>query len=430
MKKIFYSILFAIAAVSCREQGDYFLNPNDPMATEYFTYTEQFEVVWNAINSGYCLWDVTDVDWDARYKEYKPKFEALDREYNASGTTADKETYQKLYQGLTEGLKDYFMQVKLKDPVGGNTISFKPCMTELHSRPYYHDLDPASFYFDFFVNNTLLPTKDVDIAEIQVPEAGDGYIASGSYELEDGRIIPYVWLTSIESIKKIRKYVENNQQSQDEKVQKNIADLKKYLYRYDYFNDLVVNTPKEKLAGVIVDLRENVGGNSEAVNDYSGMFIDENLTVFEARYKEGMGRYEMSAWMSFPIYPTQKHRNMAAENIPVVTLCDANTIGGAEYTTYAISQIPTGHVIGERTIGAIGGVMLDENFSYFSSGSVGDSDLESMKHYIRASNMETRTLGGPNFAGIGLTPDKEVLYKEAGYDGQFREAVQYIKAYK
>ena len=80
MRKISLIILAAIALTfaSCRKTPDYVPYIGAPSKFAYSTYAEQFDILWNNINTGYVFWDVDETDWDEVYEEFMPKFEALD----------------------------------------------------------------------------------------------------------------------------------------------------------------------------------------------------------------------------------------------------------------------------------------------------------------------------------------------------------------
>lgn len=41
---------------------------DDPNKVDYETDLEQFEAVWNGLNTAYVFWSVDSTDWDAVYK--------------------------------------------------------------------------------------------------------------------------------------------------------------------------------------------------------------------------------------------------------------------------------------------------------------------------------------------------------------------------
>ena len=144
------------------------------------------------------------------------------------------------------------------------------------------------------------------------------------------------------------------------------------------------------------------------------------------RYKEGPGRLEHSVWSPVTIKPSSENRDLASEDIPYVVLSNIYSISMGEITTYNISQLPTGYVIGERTYGATGPLLSDAiDLTY--GGPFGDIERE--RHYVYTSTYEIKTHDGFVPEGKGFTPNKEVLTRDAGVKGQLDAALEYIMSY-
>ncbi|MBR6091630.1 MAG: hypothetical protein IKQ09_02295 [Bacteroidales bacterium] len=84
----------------------------------------------------------------------------------------------------------------------------------------------------------------------------------------------------------------------------------------------------------------------------------------QTRYKEGPGRYEHSVWAPYYIYPQSRyHRDLTAENLPYVVLCDLSSVSMGEIETSIIKKVlPTSHTIGERTYGATAVSSINLNY--------------------------------------------------------------------
>ena len=186
--------------------------------------------------------------------------------------------------------------------------------------------------------------------------------------------------------------------------------------------------PREQLAGIILDNRANSGGYQDDLDYLVGTFLDEKTEIFKTRYKEGPGRYEHSAWSPYYIYPQSKyHRDITAENIPYVVICDINSVSMGEIEPTAIKAVlPTSHIIGERTFGGTGPLQPATSINLNYGGPFGD--ISTMSHYIYTSTFESN-IGGAVHEGIGLTPDQVVLRKD--HNGDFKPqldaAIEYIQ---
>jgi C-terminal processing protease CtpA/Prc len=138
---------------------------------------------------------------------------------------------------------------------------------------------------------------------------------------------------------------------------------------------------------------------------------------------------EHSVWTPYYIEPqSQYHRDITAENIPYVVICDIFSISMGEIEPATIKAVlPTSHIIGERTFGATGPLQPTTFIDLNYGGPFGG--ISSMHHYIYTSTFES-SIGGQVLEGTGLTPDQEVLRKN--HDGDFKSqldaAIEYIQS--
>ena len=422
MRKISLIILAAIALTlgSCRKTPDYVPYIGETSKLAYSTYAEQFDVLWNNINTGYVFWDVDETDWDAVYEKYMPQFESLDLRIESGKGVATKEL-QSLYEAAMGGLKDHHMLIQVKNLHSNgwdNIASVTPANSEIKTRDYYYkDSNALSSELSQF-NKKLAEGstsgykisysgyEKVNTDNVQVTVC---YIL---FELPDGRLVPYLWQNGY----KMSVLMSNSS-----------ASYQKAAQLIDKWKNAALKTPKNKLAGVILDNRCNNGGYLSDLNYVVAPFIKKEHAVLSTRYKEGPGRLEHSVWSPVTIKASTENRDLASENIPYVVLSNIYSISMGEISTYNISQLPTGYVIGERTYGATGPLLSDAiDFTY--GGPFGD--IESEHHYVYTSTYEIKTHDGFVPEGVGFTPDKEVLTRDAGIKGQLDAALEYIKNYK
>lgn len=424
MRKISLIILATIALTfsSCRKTPDYvpYIGGNSSLA--YSTYAEQFDVLWNNINTGYVFWDVDTTDWDAVYEEYMPRFEALDMRIESGNGVATKEL-QALYEEAMGCLIDHHMIIQVKNlySYGHDVVNVNPANNEVKKRDYYYKesyklADELGKFNKNLASNSVSGYKisysgyeKVNTEDVQVTIC---YIL---FELPDGRLIPYLWQNGYKMSAIM--YGLNNSSSPYYKAAQLI----------DKWKNAALKTPKNKLAGVILDNRCNGGGYLSDLNYVVAPFVKKELEVISTRYKEGPGRLEHSVWSPVTIKASTENRDLAGENIPYVVLSNIYSISMGEITTYAISQLPTGYVVGERTYGATGPLLSDAvDMTY--GGPFGDIERE--RHYVYTSTYEIKTHEGFVPEGIGFSPDKEVLTRDAGVQGQLDAALEYIKNYK
>lgn len=407
-KHVLYIALVASLLVGCREKGDIYLNPSDPINMHYTTYAEQFDLIWRGINTYYVFWSEDSTKWDDVYKNLMPKFKELDEAYKADGTIPDSLKVATLYEEATSTLIDHHMQIKLKDVHSGITYTCIPGMEEVRHREYAAGQDYSVGAMQNAINDFI--AKGLLDAG-QWAEVGDQKNFFGIRTLDDGRRIAYLWQNSYY----MNEALNLSSPSDEQKV---------YINNIEAWLDMCLK--ETKLAGIILDNRCNTGGKVKDLEIVVAPFLKEPLHYADVRYKEGPGRYEYTEWI--PAYVDtgliKSHRDLEAENIPYVVLTNAHSISMAEISSQVIKKLPTGCMIGERTFGAHGQSLPYS--TYFHDGAFGDPNG---LHYVFTSNMQTRFVDDGVLEGKGITPDKPMLQIEDGYIGAMTKAIDYIKAY-
>ena len=412
-RNIIVLAIFALIFSGCRKEADYHPYLGETSGLAYENYSGQFDYIWKCISTGYVFWDVDDTDWDAVYEEYMPKFEALDAKIEAGETVGISEI-KALYDGAMGRLKDHHMNIQVRNMFSptDTVIPIRPGFNEVQTRDYYVEDYSSSekhlIEFLIFLNTMY----DIESPEFIV--ADPVFYFYCLIKLPDGRKIPYLW------------------QSQAQ-----LSNLIKYLGApdpagaaaalIDRWFTTIQNTPREQLAGFILDNRCNTGGAVTDLDYVLGSFINTPTEILKSRYKEGPGRLEHSAWVPMIINPLETyHRDITAENIPFVVLCDIYSISMGEIETMAIKNaLPTSYIIGERTFGATGPLITGAvDLTY--GGIFGD--INTMNHYVYTSTFETM-VDGQVMEGIGFTPDKTVNRKdhEGSYKPQLDAAIEYIQ---
>ena len=418
-------ILIAAATmllVSCRKEADYMPYIGESSHLAYSNYTEQFQYIWKNISTSYVFWDVDTVDWDAAYDRFLPRFEALDRKYQDSGyvRTAELRT---LYVALMGNLLDHHMRITIRNmhpaPTDTkDTLYFDNGRMEIPTRDYYiesHADEQAAILAFLPTLASHYSISGYATATVPIPEFGGTTVTYHSciINLPDGRKIPYLW----QSMAAITP------------VMRDMAGTPAYAL-LDGFFSAIRDLPRSQLAGIILDNRTNRGGYQDDLDYLIGSFINEKTEIERMRYKEGPGRLEYSVWCPYYIYPQSTYRrDLTAEDIPYVVICDINSISMGEVEPMMIkATLPTAHIVGERTYGATGALQTNsEDLNY----SAPFGNAESGYHYIYSASFEP-LIGGKIMEGIGLTPDEEVLRKDDpshSFKPQLDAAVSYIQNY-
>lgn len=424
MRKISLLILAAIALTfsSCRKTPDYVPYIGETTTLAYNTYAEQFDVLWNNINTGYVFWDVDETDWDDVYERLMPQFEALDLRAK-EGKEVKNSELKALYEEAMGGLIDHHMSIQVKNFYSyswDNVISINPSNNEIKKRDYYWKDNGAlsneiSQFNQKLVANSIPGYKIIDGGYEKI-NTDDMHVSVCYilFQLPDGRYVPYLWQSGYK-MSLIMTGLNNIYSSYNKAAQL----IEKWM-------NVGLKMNKKDLAGVIIDNRCNSGGYLSDLNYVVSPFIKKDLEVMSTRYKEGPGRLEHSVWSPVTIKPSSENRDLASEDIPYVVLSNIYSISMGEITTYNISQLPTGYVIGERTYGATGPLLSDAiDMTY--GGPFGDIERE--RHYVYTSTYEIKTHEGFVPEGKGFTPNKEVLTRDAGVKGQLDAALEYIMSY-
>jgi len=411
MKKgILYIAIFAMMLAGCRQKGDVYYDPNDPLNMSYTTYAGQFEAIWHGLNTHYVFWSEDSTNWDAVYKDMLPRFQELDSAYAQNGTIPDSLTFIGMYADVASSLIDHHMMMQIRDVHTNKTYQYRPGKEEVNERDYVQG-------------------QSYSLAAMQEAIEGflaNGQLSSGTWGKRDKKV-NFFGIRNVEN-KKIAYYWQNNfymastlkagiLDTDDESAQQYTKNIQSWID--ECLND-------SDLLGIILDNRCNGGGEVNDMRIVVGAFINEPLQYGNLRYKEGAGRYEYTDWI--PAYAdtldVHNRRDLAAQNIPYVVLTNAYSISMAEASSAAIKLLPTGCMIGERTFGAHG--QLTSLSTIFHDGTFGD---QNGKHYVYTSSLQTQFLEGGILEGQGITPDKSILQMESGYVGAMEKAIDYIKAY-
>lgn len=134
--------LLLVMAGSCRKESDHLYSydhqDNLLFAAADTSFAAKFDLMWNAMNQNYAIWDYEDamgVDWDAIYEECYPKFQELDSR-GKDETVTDDEVKDLLGQCLGP-LHDGHFNVRMKNHKTGTQVYYNPAAIRNQSRDDY-----------------------------------------------------------------------------------------------------------------------------------------------------------------------------------------------------------------------------------------------------------------------------------------------------
>jgi len=370
------------------------------------SYGEVFKAFWDGMNSNYLFWDQESVNWDSMYRAYKPKFDSLDNR-QFSDTTQNL-CFQYLAD-MTKDLKDgqYALQfwaggdINFEGKLYKSYISFIP---KLFRTQRIREALPDTL-FDYVIQNNYLNGFDYGIYWHPVTRQ--------PFQIITGRI------------SKGRKDIIY--------TNLNVFALKEG-YQYDYstrptrpvIKNLFDNIRNSRCEALIIDLRNNRGGNMEDINFLVGQFTSKTALFGYARYKSGTGRLDYTPPLAMRITPQEGAKDFKK---PIIILTDLYSSALCESVIMAFKSLPetTVTIIGERSYGTSGFILSDDISTNGGSFSVGEYAT------VRMSNTAVQDRNGKfNFSGIN--PDIEVIYNAAGIkqmlssgvDIQLEKAIQFI----
>ena len=401
--KIMVSVSVLLSVAGCRDDMPEMHNPMTNV--NIYNWSQLFDAYWSGMNYNYVFWDVDPTDWDAVYREYKPRFDGF---ANAGFTDeAVNDSALSMLRSLTADIIDGHYTIMIPQWIVGNDemVYISPASERIRKRPGYHaayDTEPYDKALDKMISEKRL--TDGFKTVYAVPDLGTDF--KGVVGVVDNDIV-YLKFNAF----CFTPYVGGENPIDD---------------FYDKYNDLLDNHPDVK--GVIIDVRGNGGGIVDDIHLLLSRFVDERKTVFYTRMKNGAGRLDYTPWTPVYLEPAEGMRSL---DVPIVVLADMNSVSMSEMTSMAVKTLPTGVLIGERTFGGTGQLNSSnssfENFygGYFAIGGV----IE-----VYTTMTMTKDVDGVNHEGVGVEPDIEEPYDEAafgrGEDNQLERAIEYIHAGK
>jgi C-terminal processing protease CtpA/Prc len=175
--------------------------------------------------------------------------------------------------------------------------------------------------------------------------------------------------------------------------------------------DVIINTLKD-CKGIIVDIRNNGGGNDALGNVVAGRFADQQRIYSYIRWRNGPGHSDFTEYQAATI-PPQGTRQFTK---PVALLTNRHCFSSAEGTILMMKALPNVTVIGDTTGGGSANpiaLTLPNGWSY------------------RVSRWIQYTAQKTVFEGKGLPPDIPLWISPAdsaaGRDAILEKAIQFLR---
>lgn len=172
---------------------------------------------------------------------------------------------------------------------------------------------------------------------------------------------------------------------------------------YDQYQQALEDLQNQGMQGLIVDLRNNPGGNLSTVCDMLDLMLPEGLIVY-TEDKDG-NRQEMTS--------DDEHQF----NLPMTVLMNGNSASASEIYAGAIQDYGLGKIVGTQSYGK--GVV--QQIFDLKDGTC-----------VKLTIAEYYTPNGRNINGEGITPDVEVEYEKdennPDADNQLEKAMEILKS--
>ena len=155
---------------------------------------------------------------------------------------------------------------------------------------------------------------------------------------------------------------------------------------------------KQKIKGLVIDLRNNPGGLITSVVDVADKFIDKGPIVST----KSRLAFENS------VFTASKSKTTFKKNIPIVVLINKGSASASEILSGALKDYHLAYLVGQRTYG---------------KGSVQQVIPLSSTDGIKLTMARYYTPSDTNIDKIGIPPDREILFPELNEEGE----KQYVK---
>jgi carboxyl-terminal processing protease len=348
-------------------------------------FDQIFDTFWVKMSSNYVYWDIDTTSWDNIYRTYKPLFHQL-----KISDPSDVQKSVSYFRAITAGLIDCHYYLQFSQKYLPYVASINPGFDRKQSSSKYR----APYNFQSIVKSYL---------DAGYMFAQDVVSTSNSQTLSTlaGTISHEILFFSCSGMY-LREAYENPSSKNREVLN-------------FFFNNLLNSS--NQLKAVILDLRDNNGGDISDLNFLVGQFTKSQFQFGFTRYKSSSNRLDFTPWVNAYVNPAI---NAIGSGLPIVVLADNFTASAAELIALAISNLPKSIFVGENTYGATGPVTLNK---IYNDGSFVVGDFLT----VQTSSAEFKSLDNKIHENAGFSPDVfapfDLISIAAGRDAQLEKAI-------
>jgi carboxyl-terminal processing protease len=304
---------------------------------------KNFESLWKTFNDRYPFFELRHVDWNAQYARYRPQI--------TRGTSDDE-----LFETLCEMLR----------PLNDGHVELMANTKTGPEKRYFRAERTPRFYQEFNKKEIkqLFQTTAKTLAAhgFGRPEKTAAWMIRYCRSSEFG----YMRILELEGIKKQKLKAALN------KIGRDLRDLK----------------------GIIIDIRDNPGGDDDTVIAIADRFCDRKRAAFCRKTKIGPGKDDFTPLKTWYMEPKGDTHFTG----PIVLLTCDSVFSGGEVFALAMKQLPNIKIIGDHTNGI---------FSYQLEKKLPNGWLYCLSYQVYMSpDMQC-------YEGRGVTPDIRMLNRKS-----------------
>jgi carboxyl-terminal processing protease len=171
---------------------------------------------------------------------------------------------------------------------------------------------------------------------------------------------------------------------------------------FDQFKNALTELKKQKMKGLVIDLRSNPGGNLQTVCQMADLILPKG-NIVSIKDKNGNGN----------VYTSDADTML---DVPLVVLINGYSASASEIFAGAVQDYKLGTLVGTTTYGK--GIV--QNIYGLGDGTA-----------LKITSSEYFTANGRNIHGIGIKPDVELEYQynenDPNADNQLEKAIEILK---
>lgn len=380
LKCLFNCTIFLIALQFLSGCSKERIENNLPEQAIIANYSAVFEAFWDGIDKNYLYWDIdmNKVDWDKIHVKYSPLFATLN--INNRNDLIKGRDY---FREMTEGLSDGHLIITFNHPdLEDETINWPQQRSKDRNEKTISD---AVLY------KKNLKNYIVDGVVYTDPSTNFRLI-TGSI----GKNAAYIHFNYC--------YIRDRYQ-QDSIIRKMI----------DNFFSIAQSS---NISTVIIDLRNNNGGDVSDLNFFFGSFVENQTAFGYLKYKQGINRLDYTANLDAFLIPVNK---IQLKGKKIICLINGNTVSMAEISALALRSIDNTMFIGQKTFGALG--ILAYQRALYNAGSFDVGNFMQVK--MSSASLSDRN--HKNFERIGISPNKSIELVDSEKDTQLEYVIEMIK---